>query len=584
MRLKKHVSLIESTLKRVALRPTASSLCRRYASSQAYPEKVAVLGGGISGLASAYFVAKEFPKSKITVYEANADSGGWIQSRRVQTSTGDVLFEYGARTLRPGSNALITAQLIQDLDLTDNVIFAKKGSTGAKNRYIYYPDRLQRLPSPGEPPDFWHIAELWRSGLLAGAPSALLLEPFRPKRPDSLKDESIGAFIERRMDKRVGNNMASAVMHGIYAGDIWKLSARTLLSQAWMLEGLAGSIFRGMVKIQSETPLEEKVMLFHPHDLDVYKAIREEVKLDETFQRHLDGCAMFTFEDGMAELVMALKKNLENSGQVDFKFGSWVQDTKLVQEKNQQRVDVTTGVGTLDSELFCKTDPSQLKESPFTERYDLVVSTLRNKHLTPFVTVQTVNLYFPNTNLIPQKGFGYLIPQSVAFEENPERALGVIFDSDAIQGQDTAEGTKLTVMLGGHYWDGWEHYPSDDEAYGLAMSLLRRHLKIKEEPTHYNVNLSKDCIPQYTVGYEERLKHYAAQVTDAYKGKLRVVGSQTHGVGVNDCIRGAWDMARRLRGAGWKKIESGLERAADDRYDGAWVSAPSNQGPPKAKQ
>lgn len=115
MRLRKHVPLIESTLKRVALRPVSSSLCtrcRRCASSQAYPEKVAVLGGGISGLASAYFVAKEFPKSKITIYEANPDSGGWIQSRRVQTPTGDVLFEYGARTLRPGSNALITAQLV----------------------------------------------------------------------------------------------------------------------------------------------------------------------------------------------------------------------------------------------------------------------------------------------------------------------------------------------------------------------------------------------------------------------------------------------------------------------------------------
>ena len=116
MRLRQHAPLIESTLKRVALRPAASSLCtrcRRYASSQAYPERVAVLGGGISGLASAYFVAKQFPKSKITIYEANKDSGGWIQSRRVQTPAGDVLFEYGARTLRPGINALITAQLVR---------------------------------------------------------------------------------------------------------------------------------------------------------------------------------------------------------------------------------------------------------------------------------------------------------------------------------------------------------------------------------------------------------------------------------------------------------------------------------------
>lgn len=117
MRLRQHAPLVESTLKRVALRQAASSLClrcRRCASSQAYPEKVAVLGGGISGLASAYFVAKEFPKSKITIYEANKDSGGWIQSRRVKTPTGDVLFEYGARTLRPAGNALITAQVVSN--------------------------------------------------------------------------------------------------------------------------------------------------------------------------------------------------------------------------------------------------------------------------------------------------------------------------------------------------------------------------------------------------------------------------------------------------------------------------------------
>ncbi|KAL1593920.1 oxygen-dependent protoporphyrinogen oxidase [Paraconiothyrium brasiliense] len=223
-----------------------------------------------------------------------------------------------------------------------NVIFTKKTAPGAKNRYIYYPDRLQRLPSPGDAPDFWHIAELWRSGLLAGAPYALL-EPFRRQRLDSLKDESIGDFIERRFDKRLGTNLASAVMHGIYAGDIWKLSARTLLSQAWMLEGLAGSIYKGMIKIQQETPLTERVMLFHPHDLDVYKAIREEVKLDDAFRALLDESAMFTFENGMAELVMALKKNLENNGNVDFKFDSRVQNYRLAKE-NRDQVDVTTGV------------------------------------------------------------------------------------------------------------------------------------------------------------------------------------------------------------------------------------------------
>lgn len=115
MRLQKHAPSFDSALKRVALRAAAPPLCnrcRRHASSQAFPEKVAVLGGGISGLASAYFVAKEFPQSRITVHEANKDGGGWIQSRRIDVPGGDVLFEYGPRTLRPGKDALITAQLV----------------------------------------------------------------------------------------------------------------------------------------------------------------------------------------------------------------------------------------------------------------------------------------------------------------------------------------------------------------------------------------------------------------------------------------------------------------------------------------
>lgn len=115
MRLKRHAPLLQSTLKRVAHRSLAPSLCircRRYASSTAYPENIAVLGGGISGLASAYFASKEFPNSKITLYEAGNETGGWIRSKRVDVPGGNVLFESGPRTLRPGINCLPAAGLV----------------------------------------------------------------------------------------------------------------------------------------------------------------------------------------------------------------------------------------------------------------------------------------------------------------------------------------------------------------------------------------------------------------------------------------------------------------------------------------
>jgi oxygen-dependent protoporphyrinogen oxidase len=41
---------------------------------------------------------------------------------------------------------------------------------------------------------------------------------------------------------------------------------------------------------------------------------------------------------------------------------------------------------------------------------------------------------------------------------------------------------------------------------------------------------------------------------------MRVVGNQFNGVGVNDCITGAWNLARGLRGDGWKNRDVGLGR------------------------
>jgi oxygen-dependent protoporphyrinogen oxidase len=220
------------------------------------------------------------------------------------------------------------------------------------------------------------------------------------------------------------------------------------------------------------------------------------------------------------------------------------------------------------------TDTIQAEGSTSTEPFDLAISTLKNEDITPYVTVMTVNLYYPNPNLLPVEGFGYLIPQSVPFEQNPERALGVIFDSSAVKGQDTANGTKLTVMIGGHWWDGWTEYPTEEEGLEMAKSVLRRHMNITDEPTAHIASLSRDCIPQYTLGYADRLKEFAQGMSSEFKGRLRVVGAQFNGVSVNDIITAAWQVSRSLRGGGWKGRSCGLDKIMDDSE---WVVAPARE-------
>jgi protoporphyrinogen/coproporphyrinogen III oxidase len=182
-----------------------------------------------------------------------------------------------------------------------------------------------------------------------------------------------------------------------------------------------------------------------------------------------------------------------------------------------------------------------------------------------------INLYYSNPTLLPVHGFGYLIPRSVPWTQNPERALGVVFDSDANIGQDTASGTKVTVMLGGHWWDDWSSYPDEAEGAAMARAILKRHLKIEEEPVVVNVGLQRECIPQYMVGHEERMKKAHGELMRGFKGKLAVAGNSYTGVGLNDCIRAARDLVESITHRGEGGV-TGLEKFTTETK---WVTMPS---------
>ena len=74
---------------------------------------VAILGGGITGLASAFYLSKQLPEARITIFEGSSRLGGWLHSKRVDVGNGSVVFEQGPRTLRPNvPNGLVTLDLV----------------------------------------------------------------------------------------------------------------------------------------------------------------------------------------------------------------------------------------------------------------------------------------------------------------------------------------------------------------------------------------------------------------------------------------------------------------------------------------
>jgi protoporphyrinogen/coproporphyrinogen III oxidase len=79
-----------------------------------HPSKnIAVLGGGITGLASAFWLSEELQTASITLYEASDRLGGWLRSKHVDVGNGNIVFEQGPRTIRPhGPSALFTLELV----------------------------------------------------------------------------------------------------------------------------------------------------------------------------------------------------------------------------------------------------------------------------------------------------------------------------------------------------------------------------------------------------------------------------------------------------------------------------------------
>lgn len=180
------------------------------------------------------------------------------------------------------------------------------------------------------------------------------------------------------------------------------------------------------------------------------------------------------------------------------------------------------------------------------------------------MTVAVVNLaYSSSDRLLPVvEGFGYLIPRSVSKDHNPHNALGVIFDSDAMPSLDDSKElgvTKLSVLLGGHYWSHPREVPSKEDLLKHARKLVQDHLGIDAEPIASSVKVQRSCIPQYRPGHLSRMKELHADLKERFEGRLAVVGSSYNGVGVNDCVKSAREAVERMANEGGA---TGLESIA----------------------
>ncbi|KAI7788871.1 hypothetical protein LA080_004973 [Diaporthe eres] len=552
------------------------------ASSPDLPSDIAVLGGGLTGLTTAYYLTRFHPDARITIYESQDRVGGWIDTEQVKVTTLEgtdetISFERGARVVSPQTTLtryedFVLYDLIAELKLLDESVALYKDDPVLKNRYVFYPDHLVAVPG-NLPKDFFGRLKWFASlahkimtepiftGLVRSAVSAVLTTNTRnaqaaqralaeghSKRSHAiadLKEVSMGEYFEGLLGRPdVVDNLQSALIHGIWGGDVWKLSMREGTFQQALIQEKHGA-----------TPL----IAVKDHDLysgrDVAARNESALRLANFFDPKV---GYICFRNGFSTLTDALAESLRNNPNVTIKTGTPVTSIKYEQGK---AVVTAPEVGEAKYDKVI----SSLYSGSLAKLTGDSLPTLKN-HSTA-VTIQIVNLWYPDLNLnADYPGFGYLIPQSVPAENNPHAALGVIFDSDRetvanIPERQSAPGTKLTVMLGGHYWDylDADSWPDAKEATAMAMDTVQRQLGIPPtQPVFTSTKVCRDCIPQHLVGHRERMAQAHTELYDVFRGTLAVVGSSYTPPGVLPSLKAGRDVALQVSGQGYK-LKDGTE-------------------------
>ena len=257
---------------------------------------IAVLGGGITGLTSAFTLSRSLPQDayRIVLIESQSRLGGHVHSNREPSTS--ALYEWGPRSIRPvGYRGLRTIELLHQLSLQDRMVLVPRSSASAQNRFLYHDGQLLRLPS-----SFWSAIQATVRQPTLRRIFAEVRNEWRIPRSEHLGtaagDESVHAFFNRRFGPCLADTMASALMHGIYAGDSRELSIKAVMPSLVLTEQMHGSLLRALLPRFLNS--RYKASTYENSDQARKEAV--ESRLDPGLVQKLRSTSIYSFPQGLS--------------------------------------------------------------------------------------------------------------------------------------------------------------------------------------------------------------------------------------------------------------------------------------------
>lgn len=464
-------------------------------------KRVVVVGGGIAGLAAAYRLKTRGGVS-VTLVESDSRLGGKIRTDRVDgfvvEGGPDTFLSYKPRGIG----------LCRELGLEDRL-----HGTNEKVRrtFVMRGGALYELPEglTGLIPS--RFGPMLRTGLISPLGKLRMgLDYLIPPRSTN-GDESLAAFVERRLGRELYDRLIEPLMSGIYAGDGEQLSLGATFPQLRQTEREHGSLIRGMLAAKRGRPVSGR---------------------GGTGPGGKQWPAFVTPTTGLAEIVEALESRL---GDVDIRRGTPV--GRVEAGPVGYRLILENGEA-LGAESVVLATPAFVT-SRLVEGLDPdMAGVLR---AIPHVSTATVSVAYPLGDIPrPLDGYGYIIPRAEG-----RSILACTWTSTKFPHR-APEGYGLIRAFIGRAGQGDVLRGSDDDLVGLVREELRAVLGITAPPMMRRVFRWPDAMPQYTLGHLDRLATIERRLA-AHPG-LFVAGNAYRGIGIPDCIQSGESAAERMLG------------------------------------
>lgn len=492
--------------------------------SESVPRRVAVIGGGISGLAAAHRVLSAHQPATVVLYEASRRLGGIIRTEEAD----GFLMELGPDSFITNKPAGV--ELCKELNYLPQLIDTdsryRRSLVLSRGKPLPVPDGFM-LMAPEKPFSLLTSPVLSLSGRLR-----LLAEYFIPGRPAG-RDESLADFVRRRFGVEALERLVQPLIGGIYTSDPEKLSLRATLPRFPEMEEAYGSVIRGVLA-QRRTAQK-----------------RGNAGSSENTGSGARYGLFTTPAKGLGDLIGTLERHLRGVSGMEFRLGTPVLEVAPCAAATVARQSADSGSAEFSASGAATPAPAGsgwlVRTAAGVEHFDAVISTLpawasaellRDDRLRGLCGGLRAIPYAGSALIVsghqledfahPMDAFGLVVP---AVERR--RILAVSFSSRKFLNRAPAGQIVLRTFVGGAMQP--ELLELDDTALLRAVhEELTAIFGMRREAMFAEVVRYPRAMPQYEVGHADRVAAIERELR-GWAG-LCLAGSGYYGVGIPDSI------------------------------------------------